>query len=440
MQQETKDFEWDKGVDIMRRKQKRMLKKVFALMAIAILIFLPIGNVLAAEQSLADVSLLRDVDLKANLTNNDVKAPGDYKLDLTLTGEGVLDVELLNPEKSVVFYNEDVAKQWNPAGKAHVKVDMLPISLGDIPAVVELLDTVTGTVTGTVNSVLGTVNELNTKIIGEVLPIVKINGLDALYGALDSLNNLDDAVINLTDYDEEVEVVKGTNGEIIVNYSDALGTRLESAIKEAVLPVLTSVLTAVNNLSIEVDLAQVGNLPIVGDLPILGGLLGAIGQLLDDVLGDTLDTILGEAGILNGVLDTLVSTVGGLVTDVTNLTLDLLDDLVILNVLGDTTVNVPLTVAKPSGLNGDYEIHGILANTSAVDLALLSKNDDFATINFNEPAAPTTPTTPTTPTLPGGENGGTKLPKTSAGILSYGLLGLGTLLAGVGTRFYARRK
>ena len=425
----------------MRKKQKRVLKKAFALLAIAILIFLPIGTVLAAEQSLADVNLLKDVDLKADLTNNDVKAPGDYKLDLTLTGKNVLDLELLNPQKSAIFYNADVAKKWSPAGEATVKVDMLPLSLADIPAVPTLLNTVIGTLGTLVGDLTGVVDGV-VNSNGLTDGVITINGIAELNTAIAALNNLDNALVNLTDYEAQITVQKGANGEIIVNFTDGLGSHLESLIRDVVIKLLNDVIAAVDNIEVQVDLNQLDDTLFNGPVenllavaPILGGLTGLVGNVLDnattiteELLDQTVNVLVDQ--VLN-VVSTQLNTVLDLVADTTT---GLLDGLLSVNVLGTTTVNVPLTVAKPSGLNGNYDIHGILANTSAVDLGLLSKNDDFATINFNEP------TTPITPTLPGGEDGGIKLPKTSAGILSYGLLGLGTLLAGVGTRFYARRK
>jgi clumping factor A len=420
----------------MKKKQKRFMRKLFVISTLAVLLFnfLPFGTAFAAKQSLADINLLRDVDMGAVLKAGDE----EYTLDLTLTGKGLLDVEVLNPEKSAVFYNPDVAKKWNPNGKADVTVEMLPISLADIPAVVDLVNGVLGTVGNLVNTLTGIVDGVIGGNSALVPGVITIKNLDKLGTAIDALNNLDDALIDLTDYNAEVDVIKGPNGEIIVNFSDGLGTRLETLIDQVVRKLLTDVKNAITGLEIEVNLnllddsvlnGLVGDL--VGGLPIVEGLLGSLlGTVLDNLTVITNGLVDEVEGLLDGVLDTAIGTVDTALGAVTGLVTGLLDDLVTLNLLGNTTIKVPLTVVKPSGLNGDYDIHGILANTSTIDLSLLGEHEDYATITFNEK-------TPTTPGTPGGS---TTLPKTSAGIMAYGLMGLSTLLAGVTTRRLARKE
>lgn len=439
-----------------KKKTKKRMKKVlftsFLAVILAVSTMVPgmlLGtgssdNVAHAE-SLLDVNLLRNVTVEADLGN--VEGEGDYTLDLKLTGTGVADVELVKPDKTVVFYAKEIADKWEPTGTAHVEAKLLPISLKDIPAVTELLDGLILTLNDVVNGLVGTVNELNSKLIAPTLPILEIEGLEALENAIAALANLDDALIDLTLYEEDIEVVVGDHGELIVTFTDALGQRLETAVNDVVVKLLQDVIDAIQALGIKVDLSKVGDIPIVGDLPILGDLLGAVGKTLDDLLGETLDTLVGPEGILFTVVDQLLDTVEGVLAQVTQTVLGLADFLLTLQVLGDTTVTLSTTVDKPVGFSGEVKVFGEGVNTSAITLDLLSSFVNYDTIVFNEGTPPAEEPKPEPKPAPKPapkpekpEKPGIKLPDTATAAGAIGLTGLTALLAGIATRLFGRRK
>lgn len=414
------------------KRKKKMLKKLLVIFAIAAILGMnavPFANA-ATNDSLADVNVLQDVDMGAVLKKVDGK--DYYTLDLKLTGNNVADIELLNPEKTAVFYAKELKGKWDVNGTAHVKSHLI-LPLSKLPVVVELLGEVTDTVDAEVDTLIDAVAELNTLITG-TLPLVEIQGIENLDNALDALNNLDDAVVDLLVYDKDVVATKGPDGQITLSYSDNLGARLETAVNEVVVKLLSDVISAINGLKIIVNTDAVGDIPIVGDLPILGGLLDTVGGVLGDTIGD-IDTDL----LLKPVKDLLIDLLP-LVGGITGGLVDLLEDLAAVQVLGNTEITVPLKVVYPSGLNQEVKIYGLLANTSTIDLDLLSKHEDFAIVKFNETGGTTTPVTTTPTTTTTTTTTGNKLPNTSTDMWIYGLTGISTMMAGLGTRYLGRRK
>lgn len=411
-------------------------------------------NVAHAE-SLADINLLRNVTVDADLGN--VEGTGPYTLNLKLTGTGVADVELVNPDKTVIFYAQELAStgKWHPAGKAHVRAELLPITLDQIPALIDLIDGLTGTLNETVKILIDAVDQLNRDVIGPLLPIIEIQGISELNKAISALENLGQALVDLTVFEGDVDVVVGEHGELIINFTDALGQRLATTVNDVVVKLLKDVLDAVKALGIKVDLSQVGNIPIVGDLPLVGELLGLIGKTLDDLLGETLNSLVGPNGLVFSVIDTLVVAVEDVLAQVTGTVLNLADFLATLQVLGKTTVEVPLTVDKPAiGKDAEVKVFGEGVNASAVTIDVLSSFVNYDTIVFKEgkkeepapepeepkkpeePKQPEQPKQPEEPKKP--EKPGIKLPDTATAAGTIGLAGLAALVAGIAARFYGR--
>lgn len=414
-------------------------------------------NNVAHAESLADINLLRNVTVDADLGN--VEGTGPYTLNLKLTGTGVADVELINPDKTVIFYAKELAStgKWHPAGKAHVRAELLPITLDQIPALINLINDLTKTLNQTVGTLVGAVKEVNDTLLKPLLPIIDIQGLQELENAISALENLGQALVDLTVYEGDVDVVVGEHGEIIINFTDALGQRLATTVNDVVVKLLQDVLNAVKALGIKVDLSQVGNIPIVGNLPLLGDLLGLLGKTLDDLLGETLDALVGPQGLVFSVIDTLVDAVEDTLAQVTGTVLGLADFLATLQVLGKTTVEVPLTVDKPAiGRDAEVKVFGEGVNASVVTIDILSNFVNYDTIVFKEgkkeepspepeepkkpeePEKPEQPKKPEEPKKP--EKPGIELPDTATAAGTIGLAGLATLIAGVVARFIGRNK
>ena len=79
----------------------------------------------------------------------------------------------------------------------------------------------------------------------------------------------------------------------------------------------------------------------------------------------TSQLVIDGNNLLAPIKTTLVGTVTPLLSTVTSTLLGLLDDLVSLQVLGETTVDLNLTIDKPTGINGDVKVYGAIVNDSA---------------------------------------------------------------------------
>src|SRR5699024_8292008 len=159
----------------LHKGNSRRLRKTAAIAATTLILTMPVNNVLtqlnmpgfeahyASAASLADVQLLTDVASSAGLTEN----PGPpYDLKLAMAGTGLADVELLTPERVGVFYAPDLAGKMTADGPANVRVEILPITMDDLPALKNLVGGLTGTVT---DLVTGLTSGLDAAINGTLL-------------------------------------------------------------------------------------------------------------------------------------------------------------------------------------------------------------------------------------------------------------------------------
>jgi hypothetical protein len=450
---------------MMKKRHKRFMKKLLVLAAIATILILNLSSY-ASAKSLAEVSLFENVNVIASL--EDIDGTGPYTLDLKLDATDLANIDLVNPDQTVVFYAKELSNLWAKDGTAHVRSELLPIALEDLtPLLQPILDTVDGlvtTVTGTVATIQPTLDGLLSEN-GLTGGIITVEGLDELNDTLAALDNLDEALVDAIGdvlvYEDDIEVVQGENGEFTITFSDGLGERLEGVVNDVVLGLLTQLVEQVNALNVIVDLSNVDETVLgllVGESGLLPPIINIIGGIIPipinpvvDTVGDILDS-LTQALVIDGntvlapIKILLVNTITPVIPQVTDALLDLVNELVALQVLGSTTVELnDITIKKPSGLNGDVKVYGAVLNDSAIDLTLLSSLVDFDTINFNEKAPGTTTPTPTTTTptkttTTTTTTSGNKLPNTSTDMWIYGLTGISTLVAGIGTRRFSRRK
>ncbi|MCM3111907.1 Ig-like domain-containing protein [Lederbergia lenta] len=318
---------------------------------------LSINSVQAA--TLADVNLLTNTTVSATLGNFGGTDP--YSLSLGLTGQGVADAGVLAPEKVAVFYAPELAGKMTAVGPADVRVEILPITMDDLGTLNETLNGVTTVLTGTVTEVLSVVDQLQSSLIPNEL--LTINGISELESAVDALNNIDDALTDLLAYEDTIETTIAEDGSITVDFSDGLGNHLETAINEVVVTLLEDVVTALNGVELAI-------LPGAEEIPGVGLIIGGLNDLVNGVLGT-----------VTGTVDEVV----GLIDDITDGTIDLTNDLVGLQVIGQTSVNLNVNVDKPIGIIGDVEVTGAAVNTGVIDLELLGSLTDSTTVTFNDP-------------------------------------------------------
>lgn len=309
-----------------------------------------------AATSLVDINLLKDVDVKATL--DETKAD-HYEVALSLSGTGLANAELVGPDKVVVFYAPDLAGKMS-VGKASVRVEILPITMDDLPALGFAVDGLTGSLTKLVSGLVSGID----KAVNDTLlaGIISINGLDKINIALDKLNNIDDALTDLLAYEEQVPAVVQDNGLIIVDFSEGLGQHLETTVKNVVIDLVNEVLNAVNGLEIKL----LSGVPILGDL--LNGLLNDL--VMKPIVKPLLSAVtISAKGILNGLANGVI---------------DLTDDLADIQLIGHTTVSVNTSFQKPSEVQGTIKIYGAAINNPLINVSVLSKEADFDTITINE--------------------------------------------------------
>ncbi len=294
--------------------------------------------------SLAEVQLLTDVAVNANLTEQ----PDNYDLALNLTGVGLADAEVLNPDRVAVFNIPDLAGKMQANGSASVSVELLPITLEDLPTLKGQLDPLTGTVADTVTDLLAGIDRLQrTPVVGSLL---RVEGLTELTDALDNLQNLDTALSDLLDYEGSAPVTINPDGSIVINFSDGLGQHLDTVTKQVVQDALTDLVNAITNLKLS----------------------GIAGNLIDPVLNP---------------VKALLPGVNNVLTAVTNDTVNLSNELAGVQVLGPTSVSANVIVDKPAGVAQDeVVVTGSVVNTSAIDAQLLADLDGQDTIIFDEEA------------------------------------------------------
>lgn len=309
----------------------------------------------AKAASLTEVQLLTGIKINANI---DESAEGDpYNLHLGLTGTGVTDTELTSPDRTVVFHAPDLAGQLvHNGGTANVQVEILPITMEDLPALNTTLEGLQGTLTGLVTGLLTDIDNALPSLIPSSL--VEVNGIDELNAAIDNLNNLNTALADVLSYNENVDYTVGEDGTVVVSFSDGLGNHLESTVTDVVQSALDDVTNAVNNLEIN----------ILSGLPIVGNLLNT---LTNDLLLPLIGTVTDEV--------TNVST------QLTDGSIGLSNSLAGAQVIGQTSVNLDILVNNPPGdVEGTTPILGAGIQDSVIDLALLSSLQSQDTVTFPE--------------------------------------------------------
>src|SRR5699024_713158 len=307
------------------RKNKRLRKVIVSTAFAGVLIASPISfngenlsykNVLSTNtvsaESLANVQLLSDVSISADNTEN------PYEIALSMTGTGLAEAELAAPDRVGVFYIPELAGHMNEAGQADVRVEILPITMDDLPALGEAVNNLTTTVGDLVGTLTDAIDGiLNNPVTG---PLLNVKGLDDLTDALDALNNLDDALEDLLAYEDEIDVIINPDGFVVVEFTDGLGDHVETAVKDVVVELLNDLGEAIGNV-------QVG---------------GLVGGALEPVVNPTL-------GLLN---DAVVNLITPLVDDLTDGTLDLTENLAGVQVIGEVSINANIIVDEPAS---DYD-------------------------------------------------------------------------------------
>lgn len=307
--------------------------------------------------SLSEVQLLTDVVIDATLTPDNERPPEDqlYNLNLNLNGKGLADVELASPNRVAVFHAPDLAGELvHSGGTATVQVDILPLTMNDLPVLNTALEGLQGSLTGLVTGLLTGIDAALPLLIPPSL--VEVNGIDELNAAIDNLNNLNTALGDVSSYTDNVEYIVNADGTIVVDFSDGLGNHLETAVIDIAQAALNDVNDAVNNLEINI----LSWLPIVGDL---------LSSLTNDLLIPLVGEVIG-----------LVNTLG---TNLTNGVIDLTNDLASAQVIGNTNVNLDVSVNNPPGdVEGTVPVLGAGIQDSVIDLALLNSLQSQDTIAF----------------------------------------------------------
>lgn len=306
--------------------------------------------------SLTEVQILNNTVIGANLSESE--NPDYYNLNLNLIGTGIADVELISPDRTVIFYSSDLARELvHNNGAASVRVEILPLNLeDDLPELYNALGAVTSSLNGLVNKLVSAIEDiLNNPITG---PLLNVQGLTELTDSLGVLNNLDDSLQELGAYNGEVEYLVNEDGLIIVNFSDGIGQHLETVTQDVVVASLNRVGTAIGNV-------RVG---------------GVGGILLNPVVRPTLRLL---EGLVNESIDPLIS-------QILDETTGLLDGLASAQVIGETNVNLNVLVNKPPGnVRGAVPIIGAGIQATTIDVNLLNDAEGRTEIFFPDITAPT---------------------------------------------------
>src|SRR5699024_10191637 len=127
---------------------------------------------------------------------------------------------------------------------------------------------------------LSVVDELQSSLIPN--EFLTIEGIEELQGAVDALNNLDEATADVLEYNDQVETVVHEDGTVTVDFSDGIGNHIDSAVNDIVIEALNDVVDAINNVKIEI-------LPGAADLPGVGIIIDGLNDLVNGVLGSLTD-------------------------------------------------------------------------------------------------------------------------------------------------------
>lgn len=318
-----RSFDYKKKMNNKKKLHSKQVRKILMSSAVASTLvfqpFIPViqnGQLIGFTENSASAATLAEVGLLTNeilTVNQDTNNP--YNFSATLTGTGLASVELVDPETVAVFSAPDLAGDLRINGPATVTVQLLPITLNELPAVTSLLSGTIGTLTGVLDGILGGLG--------------LVGGLDELNAALAALGNLDDALVEFTDYSANVPAIVNDDGTITVDFTEGLGDQLRPAVNNVVLQLLEDVEIAANSLT------------VLG-LPI----------------GST-------------VVAPLINALNSITTPILNGTTDLLSGLTTAQVLGQTTISVNASVDEATTAIGEIPVSGAVVGTSVIDAELL---------------------------------------------------------------------
>lgn len=349
-----------------KRVHKKTAKRVLIYLALIFFlifqVFAPVNEVgkltgftenSAEAATLADVEILTNVAVNASLSN--LEGPASYNLNLSLTGTGLADVDLVNPETVALFHAPDLAGDIGVTDLATVRVEILPITLDDLPVLDSLLSGLIDTLTSAVSGIVGLLGDITALIPDRLL---EVKGLEELQNAIGALSNVDEALADLLVYEDTIPAeVSNETGTITVDFSNNLNNHLETAVNDVVLQLLNDVIEATQALEINL----LGSIPIVGAL--VNGLINSI---------------------LNLATGTILPAVEGVVSDITAGTADLTRELVAAQVIGETQIDLTATVNKDTDASGEIPISGTAVNTNAIDVNLLNTLNPVAIVMFPE--------------------------------------------------------
>src|SRR5699024_780134 len=155
-----------------------------------------------------DVTLLENVNIESYINEPEVGQP--YNLNLSLSGSGLADVELINTDRVAAFSIPELAGQMTSNGEAYYTVDLTAVNMDDLPILNNTVSGITGTLTTTVDAVLQLVVDLNNSIIPNEL--ITIRGIEDLQGSLNALNNLDQALAEVLQHSGTAPVIINADG------------------------------------------------------------------------------------------------------------------------------------------------------------------------------------------------------------------------------------
>ncbi|SFB02808.1 hypothetical protein SAMN04488072_105230, partial [Lentibacillus halodurans] len=352
-----KNYDYKRKLKRLNDINIRKTKRIAATAAItSALVFsttpsMPLGTLLinpdhtVEAASLSEVQLLTDVSIDTNLTESDES----YNLNLDLTGSGDTSIELVNPDKTAIFYAEEFAGLLQDDGNpASVRVELTALTLEDLPTLEGAISGVTGTATDVINQLI----ELSDYATDS--DVLTVDGISELQTAVDNLNNIDDALSQLSAYEDTAPMQVNEDGSVVVNFSDGLNNHIETAIKDVVVSTVQDLINAIDSIEITV-----------------GDDLGPLAPIINPII-DTVETS----------IDALAPTLNELITDIQNGALNIAEEAGSLQLLGETNINGDVLINKPTELTGDVTVYGSAANTSAIDLELLTSLDGTDTVTF----------------------------------------------------------
>jgi hypothetical protein len=122
----------------------------------------------ASAASVADIDVLTQTNVNATL--NEPAEGEDYRLQLNVNTGSVAGLDVVGTNQRVIVHSDDLAGLWYPieGETATVTVQILPITMDNLPVVDGLLRGTLGTTTSLINEILGLVDGT----LGTLLDIV----------------------------------------------------------------------------------------------------------------------------------------------------------------------------------------------------------------------------------------------------------------------------